>query len=63
MSYNLTDDELLEIEKGSYDAYNIIKVVVDALNYRNEESSGNLSDCIKLLKTAEQKIKEVCLFF
>ena len=61
MSYNLTDDELLEIEKSSFDAYNTLKVVIDALNYR--ENGGNLNDCIKLLKNAEQKIKKVCLFF
>ena len=63
MNYNLTDNEIQEIEKNSFSAYDTIKVVIDALKYRNKENDEKLNACIKLLKVTEQKIKEICLNF
>ena len=64
MSYkNITDKQKLDIiDRKILKIYNIISVVNDAMEYRQDETA-HITDCLELLKILEYEVKNINKLF
>ena len=64
MSYkNITDKQKLDIiDRKILKIYNIISVVNDALEYRQDETA-HITDCLELLRILEYEVKNINKLF
>ena len=56
-------DKLRIIERKVYETHNIIKVVADALEFREYEQIEHYSDCMGFLRKAQQSLNYIGKFF
>jgi len=64
MSYkNITDKQKLDIiDRKILKIYNIISVVNDAMEYRQDETA-HITDCLELLRILEYEVKNINKLF